>query len=92
MNLPAEFSLIDGTFDLSDAKDLILGLLDHKIRFHSMKTFSSTVRLGEKDDHSVTRLEMLKASRAKFLEMVAAAENNNTQWSIQSAISIQTAE
>ena len=92
MNTPAEFTLIDGTFDLLDAKDLILGLIDHKIRFHSMKNFGTKVRLGENDDHSEKRLEALKAWRVKLLEMVAEAEKNNPQWSIHSAISIHTAE
>lgn len=66
--------LIKGTFTPSEARDLLLDLLNSKINFHNKKDFSSRERFGKPDADSEQRLKHLMDSRTKvktfFLQLI----------------------
>lgn len=64
-------SLIKGSFSPSDAKEILLSLFDYKIQFHQLQLLSIRERGIEAYQNSLERLEELKASRAKVLELTS---------------------
>lgn len=67
----SKFKLIEGTFKVAEAKEVVLALLEYKINFHSKESFRSEIRKGHTDDHSLKRREELLRTRDAFLEKVA---------------------
>lgn len=57
--------LIKGTFTPRDAREVLLSLLNSKIKFHQLKYWSSRERFGTPDAESEQRLKCLKESRNK---------------------------
>ena len=61
MKVLNDFKLVDGVYNLQEVKEIVLTLLDDKIKFHQLKDFSDSERLGKTDDsHSKKRLKDLK--------------------------------
>lgn len=81
--------LIDGDFDHTDAVEILMQLIGHKIHYHKLKNFSSEERLGVPHEKSVQRLVELNRDRERLLEVLDYAEKNNLKISIQSTIEIQ---
>ena len=42
MKVLNEFRLVDGEYDLQELKEIVLTLLDDKIKFHQLKDFSDS--------------------------------------------------
>lgn len=57
--------LIKGTFTPPAAREVLLSLLNSKIKFHQLKDWSSRERFGAPDADSEQRLKCLKESRSK---------------------------
>ncbi|MEO9967947.1 MAG: hypothetical protein ABJF11_19300 [Reichenbachiella sp.] len=51
--------VIDSTYSIDDAKEVILSLLNDKIRFLGAKKFSNTIRFGEEGTHLDKRIMQL---------------------------------
>ena len=50
MKVLNDFKLVDGVYNLQEVKEIVLTLLDDKIKFHQLKDFSDSERLGKTDD------------------------------------------
>lgn len=63
-----EFKLIYGSFTSEEACEVLLGLLDYKIKFHSQKVFSNDIRFGANDIKSKKRIEELEKVKKELKE------------------------
>ena len=79
MKESATLDLIKGSFSPSDAKEILIDIVNSKIRFHSMRTFSSQERFGKPDLVSEQKIEYLKEARQNiqiFISEAIAQEKN----------------
>ncbi len=65
-----EIKLIDGEFDVAEAREILVKLIDFKINFHEAKIFSAHERNVSPGIHSLTRIKELKEARTKLIEML----------------------
>jgi hypothetical protein len=81
-----ETSLINGVFDKTDSTDIILSMLNKKIEYHELKSFSNLVKFNEKDFYLEDRIDELKKARQLFIEFINS--NEDKSFKIQSEIKI----
>lgn len=74
----SKFKLIEGTFTVAEAKELVLALLEYKINFHSRESFGSEIRKGHADERSLKRKEELVKTRDGFLKKIAEMDPADT--------------
>mgnify|MGYP000455694907 CR=1 FL=1 len=65
INMKKEFetSLINGVFDNKDTADILLSMLNKKIEYHELRSFSNLIKFNEKDISMEDRIEELKKAR-----------------------------
>ncbi|MEQ8238908.1 MAG: hypothetical protein RIA69_06830 [Cyclobacteriaceae bacterium] len=85
-----ELDLIKGVFTSDEAKDILLTLIDNKIKFHNEKIFSDNVRFGLNNEESVHRIKELKALKLRISDILAKCESGESKVSIHSQIIIET--
>jgi hypothetical protein len=73
MNEPIEYKLINGTFTVQEAREVLLDLLNKKIHFHQLKNFSSEERLGKPNHASLKRIKELERDKADLLTQLELA-------------------
>ena len=81
-------TLIDGTFNVAEAKDILMNMFTMKINFHQQKNISHIERFGTPDDNSKAKVEFLKAEMAKLETIIAEATDKNVSLKVTSAIHI----
>lgn len=84
-----KYLLIKGKFRAEDAREIILNLINDKIRYHDYRNFSSGERLGKPDEYSLKRIEELKQCRKDILEKLLEAQLNNLELKIHSEIRME---
>lgn len=83
------FKLIDGTFSVKEAIEILLALVDNKINFHKLKIFSTEECTGHTDEHSEQRVMQLQLIRKELLEHLRQLPAD-TNIEISSTVSIKT--
>jgi len=83
-----EFQLIEGEFLPDEAMKLLMSLLNNKINYHHLESFSSQIRIGKEVTHSQKRVEYLKQSIEDIKIIIKEAEQNGKQLKIESVIQI----
>lgn len=83
-----EFQLVEGEFSSEDALKLLMSLLNNKINFHQLESFSNQIRNGNDFSHSKKRVEYLKQSIEDIKLVLKDAEENGKQLKIDSVIKI----
>lgn len=97
-NFPAEVdvkqdvTLIHGSFDCTDADEILMSLIDHKIQHHVVKNLSSHVRYGVDDNNSIKRLAELRADRIRLAEIIENARINNQNLQVEAVLHIHPIE
>lgn len=86
------FKLIDGTFIPSDAKEILIGMINHKINFHSTRSFSSVVRTGNPDIDSDLRIIVLGETRNELISLLNSATSKDKKVTIRSNIEVHIEE
>ena len=77
MKVLNDFKLVDWVYNLQEVKEIVLTLLDDKIKFHQLKDFSDSERLGKTDDsHSKKRLKDLKNSKSNLIKIINDLSEN----------------
>lgn len=84
-----EYDLIKGDFSPEDASEMIYHMISKKINFHEHRNFSSEIRFGEVDQHSVERIQQLKASLSSFYAVINEAKEQGRNLRISSTISVE---
>jgi len=88
MKTKKSYSLVDGSFKASEAREVLMSLIGSKITFHNVKNMSSLERNGEADIHSEQRIEELKLSRQEIRKILEMAEEEQLRVRISSGIHI----
>jgi len=88
-----EFRLVDGSYDLQEVKEIVLTLLDDKIKFHQLKAFSASERIGEEDSNSQVRLLDLGKSKKELIELFTSLKDDpelfNKKFKVYSEVKIE---
>ncbi len=84
--------LIDGEFLAGDANDLLMELMNHKINFHQLRSFSMEERLGSAGEQSMTRLAELRKDRERLQSILDYAAKRGLKLDVQSKIEIRVAK
>ena len=92
MNKEERLSLIEGTFDVNEAKEILTNLYMTKINFHKVKNFSSQIRFEKDDKTANERIPVLKQCMEKYSEIIQEAKLKNKRIQISSEIIIQMIE
>lgn len=87
-----DIKLIEGTYDVQEAADILLSLIGDKIKFHQRKKLSIKERLGIDATESIERLKELNADRERILELIKDSEGKNLEFSISSSVKITVNE
>ena len=80
--------LIKGSFTADEAREILLQMLNNKIKFHDLKNWSSMERFGKSDVFSEERLKSLKESRKKLEQLLAESISGEETITINSTIEI----
>lgn len=86
------FSLIHGTFTASEAAQILFGMINNKIQYHTMENFSSQERFGKDAPHSQMRIQALKNVQTSLKEILDEAQKNNLHLKIEGTIAITMVE
>ena len=81
--------LIEGEFNVSDARDILLSLIQSKIQYHENKEFSSQIRFGLKDSNSVLRINNLKKDINELKKLFDECDDKNHKLIINTTIQIE---
>lgn len=84
-----EHKLISGEFNNSEAREVLLNLIDSKIKFHDKKIFSTEERFGVKDSRSIKRIAELKELRSEILRLLINNEDSDFSYKITSTFSVE---
>ncbi len=83
-----QYELINGDFSPNDSLEILTHLLQEKINYHSMRSFSRVIRHGLEDKASLVRIDELKQTREDIKALVERAREEGKTLSIRSNISI----
>ncbi|MAY83002.1 MAG: hypothetical protein CMP59_02630 [Flavobacteriales bacterium] len=75
MSNTRSLKLIDGTYDASDAAEILYTVLNDKIKFHSIQLNSCLERNQGEVSHSESRLKQLREEKEKIAEILSDAKN-----------------
>ena len=92
MKKEKEFKLVAGVFTPSDAKEILISLIDEKIRFHNLKILKHQERYGVDDTSHVKRLNQLIKTKSQIQKLIETFEKKNKSLVINSSILIDAAE
>ncbi len=84
-----EYKLVKGTFDLDEAREVLMSLINSKINFHAKKNLSSRERFGTIDQDSEKRIEELNISREQILQLLKHADETKQKITIESSINLE---
>ena len=89
MNSNYNYKLIDGIFQPSEAKKVLLDLLNTKISYHKLDDFSNHIRFNTEISNSKNRIEELLKTSNAIKEIIELANQNGKQLKINSEIIIE---
>ncbi|MFZ9171250.1 MAG: hypothetical protein ACO21X_06525 [Sediminibacterium sp.] len=81
-------TLIDGTFNTAEAKNVLINMFTMKINFHQQKNVSHIERFGKPDEAAKEKVAFLKSELAKLEACIEKADSDNTSLKVTSAIHI----
>lgn len=80
--------LIDGKFSPSETKEILLNMVNSKIRFHTVKDFGTEIRTGESGLRSHERISELKEIKHKIITLMEKAEKENMEVEVYATITV----
>ncbi|MCU0429714.1 MAG: hypothetical protein MUF42_07045 [Cytophagaceae bacterium] len=83
-----KLKLIQGIFSSSDARELLLTLIQDKINYHEFKNYSRQERFGQADPLNTKRIAELKELKSKVLELIMDARSLDMELEIDATIEI----
>jgi len=87
-----KFKLIEGVFSAKDAKEVLLTLIDQKIKFHELKSFSSEIKFGKADEESLSRVDDLTKTKNDIIKYLVGKVDKEFDFNIKSFIEIEEEE
>ena len=86
------YKLIDGEFSPSEAKKILMDLINTKINYHNLDGFSNHIRFNAAISHHENRVEQLSQTRESIKILTELAANYNLKLKISSEIIIELIE
>jgi hypothetical protein len=83
------YKLIDGVFNPSEAQQIMMDLINTKINYHSLDSFSNHIRFNTEITSSKIRIDELNETAESIKNLIELAEQNNMQLKLNSDISIE---
>ncbi len=90
--MDSTIKLIDGTYKVEDAGEILLSVLGDKIRFHNINNLGSNERACQDSYNSDTRLKELNADRDSIIQLLKKYNDNDKQIKISCIIEIEVVE
>lgn len=87
-----DIKLIDSTYPIKEAREVILSLLSDKIKFLNQQIFSVSERFGTGTEHMEKRVVQLKEEREKLSITMRKYDNNAAHAEIDCTIRIKINE
>lgn len=84
-----QFKLIDSSYTVSEAREILLAIINSKIQFHQLKTFSHDIRFGRPDEHSEKRIKELEETRREIQNLLQEHENTEATFTVQSMLTLE---
>ncbi len=84
-----DFKLIDTTYKVKDAKEVLLSLLDDKIKFLGMQVFSLSERFGTDTIHLEKRMAALKKERENLIKLFSEQTNPENTVEIDCSVKLK---
>lgn len=81
--------LIEGVFNPDDAAEIVVALIDSKLKFHMLKAFSTEERSGVACEHSKKRIADLTVAKQEVLKAIAIAKDKKQNLKIRSTLNIE---
>ncbi|MDX1692483.1 MAG: hypothetical protein R3208_01885 [Ketobacteraceae bacterium] len=81
-------SLIEGEFTAAEAREQLLELYQHNIRYHGKRNFASQIRQGNPDSYSESKLRELNDARLSTIELLRIADELGLKIKIESDIKV----
>ena len=85
-------TLVNGTYSGSDARDLVLALLNSAVSFHKLINLRSHVHTESPDAESCTRAAELTDARAKLDSLLSSLEDGSVEIRLRSDIELEIVE
>ena len=85
-----EIQLIEGTFSAIEAADVLLSLINYKIKFHTVQLLNYTDTTALEYLKSEKRIAELKASKNRVTQLILEARDSGKTLKIQGNINIYT--
>lgn len=86
------FKLIDSSFTVDEAKQVLLTLLNNKIQFHSHRVFSNDERFGIDDKFSKNRIVELEEIRKELIDYFNTLGDTDQKINLTSVVNIEILE
>lgn len=83
-----QFKLIEGQFSPSEAETVLLALINSKINFHNLETFSNQIRFNTENPNSKIRIHLLLEASEYIRALVEEASSKGMDLKIESVIQI----
>ena len=84
-----EYKLVDGEFSAEETQKIIMSLINSKIDFHNLYSFSNHIRFNNDVNASKKRIEELTATKDEIIELISKASQEGHHFRIKSTISIE---
>lgn len=85
-----EFNLIEGSFSVDEAKEILTTLINDKIKFHDLKIFSQEERFGKADPENAARKKQLIQTKEEVMKYLDQLTTSDKKLRIHSNIHILT--
>jgi len=84
-----KFQLIDGEFTPAGAAKVLFPLINNKINYHSLESFSNEIRFDKDVTNSKKRIAELQEVQLQIQELLEKAEDIGLKLKISSQIKIE---
>jgi hypothetical protein len=85
-----EIQLVEGNFNPAEAADVLLSLINYKIKFHSIQILNLQGTKSEVIPKSEKRIHELKEAKTRITNLIVNARKKSENLKINSVISISS--
>lgn len=89
MNKQHDYKFIEGDFSVEEAKMLLMSLINSKVNFHNLNSFSDYARFNKDIEKTNKRISELNVTQDEILKMMEEADSKGKKINIKSTISIE---
>ena len=82
-------NLINGNYNCSEAKEILMDLCNKNLNSNKLQNFSSQIRFGKDDDQALQQIDTLDKSKSDISEIIEDAKQKNKKLIIKSFIEIE---